>query len=215
VSGNEDANLALKTQMEENHNISAPLVSEPMLIQPTTEVDVNTNHLAEATNEQGNLNAVAPALAETVSHQVKVGSLDEIAKPTSAISMSNFKDDEFALAKEQKIIHNFEAAPAINNGAFEEDFEYGTTAITPMPIAPSQAAVTFNPTSMEADDDDEVVMDANHPLMKRVQVAIFEQLSKHEGKLILEIREKVSPAHIGRRSKKGHQNKRRCGSRAL
>ncbi|KAJ3307214.1 Coiled-coil domain-containing protein 40 [Kappamyces sp. JEL0829] len=49
------------------------------------------------------------------------------------------------------------------------------------------------PDTVEEEDDD-LVMDPNHPLLERVQKAIFEQLSRHEQKLVLEVREKEEQA---------------------
>ena len=47
---------------------------------------------------------------------------------------------------------------------------------------------------LEDNEDVAVIMDPNHPLLERVQKAIYDQLNKHEQKLILEVREKEEMA---------------------
>lgn len=47
-----------------------------------------------------------------------------------------------------------------------------------------------NVTQIQAEgEEDQEIMDPDHPLLARVQIAIFEQLSRHEEKLTLEVRE--------------------------
>jgi hypothetical protein len=45
--------------------------------------------------------------------------------------------------------------------------------------------------NQEGENDEDIQMDPNHPLLQRVQAAIYDQLSRHKNELELQLRERV------------------------
>jgi coiled-coil domain-containing protein 40 len=93
-----------------------------------------------------------------------------------------------------------------NNGVPKEEFEHITDEyvedepsyanITPLGrVAESMIQPMTPHTEHETEEDDDMAqMDPDHPLLERVQQAIYSQLSKYEEKLLLQVREREEQA---------------------
>lgn len=99
-----------------------------------------------------------PALPEKL--KTETISMQELPlTANAAISMSNFRDEEFAVMTQDKILSQIGIEP---NERDDDEYEFGTANMGLNANSASPLAVTFNPASTEDELDDENVMDAEH-----------------------------------------------------
>jgi hypothetical protein len=101
--------------------------------------------------------------------------------PVEQVSLTQFVDADFSMFGQET--RSDAERESIGSQAKDE----WAPAVTP--LAPSVPAATINQSILDEDDSQ---LPADHPLMERVQKAIFSQLSAQESKLELELRERVS-----------------------
>lgn len=160
-----------------------------------TEINVQENLALKSSESRPGLDEGLPPLPRKV----------EIQEPESTNTNSGIENQEIARNPSVPVLNRNDET----TGVGEETVENlrNNTAInnqnTWSNVHPQQEMNQED--EVEEGDDAGLALDPNHPLLDRVQKAIYEQLSKHETKLLLEVREKeeITQKEVKRREDLG------------